>query len=171
MISLWIAIGILSIFGFIFGLILTYSSLQFIVDKKPIIEKLDMILPQNQCGQCNYLGCLPYAEAIVNTEEIINKCIPGGESVMLEIAELLNVEPQRITGDANTTNPVRQVALIDENNCIGCAKCVQKCPIDAIIGASRVMHTIIKDLCTGCNLCVTACPTNCIKLIPLKNNY
>lgn len=168
MMSLCTAVGILAIFGLIFGLILGYTSLRFKIDEDPIVEKLDAILPQSQCGQCSYPGCRPYAEAVANNGEMINKCAPGGEQVMLKIAELLNVEPQPIDDDESLQNPVRKVAIIDEDNCIGCTKCIQACPVDAIIGATRAMHTIIADLCTGCDLCFAPCPTGCIELVPVK---
>lgn len=92
---------------------------------------------------------------------------PGGEAVMLKIAELLNVEPQPLDGEAQELTPARMVAVIDENNCIGCTKCIQACPVDAIVGATRAMHTVMSDLCTGCNLCVDPCPTHCISLQPV----
>lgn len=113
-------------------------------------------------------GVSPYAEAVANNGEMINKCAPGGEQVMLKIAELLNVDPQPIDGDESAQNPVRKVAIIDEENCIGCTKCIQACPVDAIVGATRAMHTVIEDLCTGCDLCVAPCPTDCIELVPVK---
>lgn len=91
----------------------------------------------------------------------------GGEAVMLKIAELLNVEPQPLDGEAQELTPARMVAVIDENNCIGCTKCIQACPVDAIVGATRAMHTVMSDLCTGCNLCVDPCPTHCISLQPV----
>lgn len=92
---------------------------------------------------------------------------PRGEAVMLKIAELLNVEPQPLDGEAQEITPARMVAVIDENNCIGCTKCIQACPVDAIVGATRAMHTVMSDLCTGCNLCVDPCPTHCISLQPV----
>ncbi|UNH29398.1 electron transport complex subunit RsxB [Moellerella wisconsensis] len=170
MISLWIAIGILAAFGLIFGLILGYASLRFKVEEDPIVEQIDHILPQSQCGQCGYPGCKPYANAVANNGEMINRCAPGGEQAMLKIAELLNVDPQPLEGDEAVLNPQRKVAIIDEDNCIGCTKCIQACPVDAIIGATRAMHTVIEDLCTGCDLCVAPCPTDCIELVPIKTS-
>jgi RnfABCDGE-type electron transport complex B subunit len=122
-----------------------------------------------QEGRANYgyPGCRPYAEAVGNGGEKINRCAPGGEAVMLKIAELLNVDPQPTDGDDDTAEPVRMLAVIDEPNCIGCTKCIQACPVDAIIGATRAMHTVVEDLCTGCNLCVAPCPTQCIELRPV----
>ncbi|NHB91862.1 electron transport complex subunit RsxB [Photorhabdus cinerea] len=167
MISLWIAIGALSALGLIFGLILGFAARRFQVEEDPIVENIDNILPQSQCGQCGYPGCRPYAEAIANNGEMINKCAPGGEQAMLKISELLGVDPQSLEGDESVQNPVRKVAFIDEENCIGCTKCIQACPVDAIIGATRAMHTVVEDLCTGCDLCVAPCPTDCIAMIPV----
>lgn len=92
---------------------------------------------------------------------------PRWRSCDAKIAELLNVEPQPLDGEAQEITPARMVAVIDENNCIGCTKCIQACPVDAIVGATRAMHTVMSDLCTGCNLCVDPCPTHCISLQPV----
>ncbi|MFS1538696.1 MAG: electron transport complex subunit RsxB [Candidatus Phlomobacter fragariae] len=164
--TLLIAIGVIAGFGLIFGLILGFAALHFKIKDDPIVEKIDQLLPQSQCGQCGYPGCRPYAEAITNSGETINKCAPGGEQAMLKIAELLNMEPQALDEDKLT--PERKVAFIDEANCIGCTKCIQACPVDAIVGTTRAMHTVVKDLCTGCDLCVAPCPTDCITMLPIK---
>lgn len=163
--AIWLAIITLSVLGLVFGAILGYASRRFEVEDDPVVEKLDELLPQSQCGQCGYPGCRPYAEAVAAQSENINRCAPGGEAVMLKIAELLNVDPQPI-GDEQAVEPVRMLAVIDEDNCIGCTKCIQACPVDAIVGATRAMHTVVSDLCTGCNLCVAPCPTQCITLEP-----
>jgi len=165
--AVWIAVVAISLLGLIFGLILGYASRRFAVEDDPVVEKIDALLPQSQCGQCGYPGCRPYAEAVGTQGEKINCCAPGGEAVMLKIAELLNVDPQPIDGDAQEAEPARMLATIDEANCIGCTKCIQACPVDAIIGATRAMHTVMSDLCTGCNLCVAPCPTQCIELRPV----
>mgnify|MGYP003365900958 FL=1 len=165
--AIWIAIVALSILGLLFGVILGYASRRFAVEDDPVVEKIDDLLPQSQCGQCGYPGCRPYAEAVGLQGEKINRCAPGGEAVMLKIAEMLNVDPQPIDGDDAVLEPVRMLAIIDEANCIGCTKCIQACPVDAIVGATRAMHTVISDLCTGCNLCVDPCPTKCIELRPV----
>ncbi|MDG9959842.1 MULTISPECIES: electron transport complex subunit RsxB [Citrobacter] len=165
--AIWIAVAAVSLLGLAFGAILGYASRRFAVKDDPVVEKIDEILPQSQCGQCGYPGCHPYAEAIGSQGEKINRCAPGGEAVMLKIAALLNVDPQPIDGDEQDVTPVRMLAVIDENNCIGCTKCIQACPVDAIVGATRSMHTVMSDLCTGCNLCVDPCPTQCIELRPV----
>lgn len=166
MTAVWIAIVVLSVLGLIFGGLLGYASRRFKVEEDPIVEQIDAILPQSQCGQCGYPGCRPYADAVGNNGEMINKCAPGGEQTMLKLAALLNVEPQPL-GDETALQPERKVAWIDEQNCIGCTKCIQACPVDAIVGATRAMHTVLSDVCTGCDLCVAPCPTDCIEMRPV----
>lgn len=161
-----IAIIVLSLISLIFGLLLGYADKRFAVQEDPIVERVEALLPQSQCGQCGYPGCRPYAEAVANNGEKINLCAPGGEAVMHKLASTLNVAPQPLDGEAQAV-PVRQVARIDEANCIGCTKCIQACPVDAIIGATRAMHTVVEALCTGCDLCVAPCPTACITLEPV----
>ena len=146
--AIWIAIAAISVLGLFFGIILGYASRRFAVEGDPVVEKIDDLLPQSQCGQCGYPGCRPYAEAVGNGEKI-NRCAPGGEAVMLKIAALLNVDPQPVDGDESAQEPARVLAVIDEENCIGCTKCIQACPVDAIVGATRAMHTVMADLCTG----------------------
>ncbi len=166
-IAICIAIVALSLLGLCFGGLLGYASRRFKVEEDPIVEQIDELLPQSQCGQCGYPGCKPYAEAVGNQGEAINKCAPGGEQTMLRIAALLNVEPQSIDGDEAEKHPEKKIAWIDESNCIGCTKCIQACPVDAIVGSTRAMHTVITDLCTGCDLCVAPCPTDCIEMRPV----
>ena len=160
--SIAIAIFTLGILAAIFGALLGYSSLRFKVKEDPIVEELDAILPQTQCGQCGYPGCKPYAQAIANGEAI-NKCPPGGEAVMRKLAERMGIEPQELEGE----DKPKLVAFINEDLCIGCTKCIQACPVDAIFGSTRQMHTVISDECTGCELCVAPCPTDCIDMIPI----
>ncbi len=165
--AIWIAIIAVSALGLVFGAILGYAARRFKVEADPIVEQIDEILPQSQCGQCGYPGCRPYAEAVGNNGEAINKCAPGGEQTMLKLATLLNVDPQPLDGGEEVQAPVRTVAWIDEENCIGCTKCIQACPVDAIVGATRAMHTVLSDVCTGCDLCVAPCPTDCIEMRPV----
>ncbi|WP_024561602.1 electron transport complex subunit RsxB [Franconibacter pulveris 601] len=163
-----IAVVALTLLALVFGMLLGYASRRFAAEEDPVVDQVDDLLPQSQCGQCGYPGCRPYAEAVANNGENINRCAPGGEAVMLKIATLLNVEPQPIDGDAAAPEPPRMLAVIDEPNCIGCTKCIQACPVDAIVGATRAMHTVMSDLCTGCNLCVDPCPTQCIEMRPVS---
>lgn len=155
-----IAVAVLAL---IFGAILGFASIKLKVEADPIVEKIDAVLPQSQCGQCGYPGCKPYAEAVANGDEI-TKCIPGGQQTVVKIAELLGVDVPTMDGVAE---PEIKVALIHEDMCIGCTKCIQACPVDAIIGTNKAMHTVIADLCTGCELCVAPCPTDCITMEPV----
>lgn len=164
-----IAIFTIGILAAVFGAILGYSSLRFKVKEEPLVEELNAILPQTQCGQCGYPGCKPYAQAIANGEDI-NKCPPGGDAVMRKLAERMGVEPKEM----DTEDKPKLVAFIHEDQCIGCTKCIQACPVDAIVGATRQMHTVISDECTGCELCVAPCPTDCIEMNPIaikKENW
>ncbi len=164
MFSFFSGIIVLTLLGCLAGIILGYAAKHFHTDsdRDPIIDTIDTLLPQSQCAQCGYPGCRPYAEAIVQGEAI-NKCIPGGKPVMLKIAEVMTIEPQYTPHEATTIPPERHVVFINENNCIGCTKCAKACPIDAIIGSKKFMHTVISDLCTGCDLCISPCPMNCIE--------
>ncbi len=156
-----LVIALFSLLALLFGLLLGYAAVRFRVEADPIVEKLDALLPQTQCGQCGYPGCRPYAEAIANGD-IINKCVPGGEPTIKRIAELMGVE---VPVDGPIEPPIKKVAFIHEDLCIGCTKCIQACPVDAIVGAAKMMHTVIKSECTGCDLCVDPCPTDCIEMI------
>ncbi|MGX2969903.1 electron transport complex subunit RsxB [Ursidibacter sp. B-7004-1] len=156
-------IGIIALIALIFGAVLGYSSIKLKVEADPIVEQIDALLPQSQCGQCGYPGCKPYAEAIANGD-IITKCVPGGPPLVVKIADLMGVDVPEMEGET----PETKVALIHENMCIGCTKCIQACPVDAIIGTNKAMHTVIADLCTGCELCVAPCPTDCIEMISEK---
>ena len=156
----------IAVLALIFGAILGFASIKLKVEADPLAEKIDAILPQSQCGQCGYPGCKPYAEAIVNGDEI-TKCIPGGQPTVVKIAEILGVDVPAMDG---VEAPEVKVAFIDENMCIGCTKCIQACPVDAIIGTNKAMHTVIPDLCTGCELCVAPCPTDCISMKKVEQN-
>ncbi|MCE9680999.1 electron transport complex subunit RsxB [Halomonas alkalisoli] len=126
-----------------------------------LIDAIDALLPQTQCGKCGHPGCRPYAEAIVAGEPI-NRCPPGGDATVARLAELTGREPTPL--EEPPQPPL--VALIREAECIGCTKCIQACPVDAILGASKRMHTVIAAECTGCELCVAPCPVDCIDLLP-----
>ena len=131
----------------------------------PYATRIDAVLPQTQCGQCGYAGCRPYAEAIAGESELINRCPPGGEAVIRKLAAITG-QP-RIALDASCgLHKPPQIARIDESRCIGCTLCIQACPVDAIVGAAKLMHTVIADHCTGCELCLPPCPVDCIDLAP-----
>lgn len=151
----------------VFGAILGFAAVQFKVEGDPIVEQLDDLLPQTQCGQCSYPGCRPYAEAIANGDAI-NKCPPGGQATINAIADLLDVEAPTLDEEHGEEAEVKTVAYIREDECIGCTKCIQACPMDAILGAAKQMHTVIGDECTGCDLCVEPCPVDCIDMLPIE---
>jgi Na+-translocating ferredoxin:NAD+ oxidoreductase subunit B len=127
---------------------------------------IDALLPQTQCTRCGYTGCLPYAEAIARGEADINQCPPGGTETIIALAALTGRQISPLNRD-NGLEAAPTVAFIDEERCIGCTKCLPPCPVDAIAGAPRRMHTVIAELCTGCELCVAPCPVDCIVMIPL----
>jgi len=130
-----------------------------------LIERIDALLPQTQCRLCKTDGCRPYAEAIASGTAI-NHCVPGGEPTIAAIAALLQVPALPLDPDYGVTPVHRLVAFIREDECIGCTKCIQACPVDAIVGAAKLMHTVLVEECTGCNLCVPPCPVDCIDLVP-----
>ena len=132
-------------------------------------DQIDALLPQTQCGQCSYAGCRPYAEAIAGGEAEINRCPPGGEATMIALAELLGRDPVPLEDEEAAEKP-KSVAYIVEDECIGCTLCIQACPVDAILGAAKQMHTVIESECTGCELCLPPCPVDCIRMEPLKTN-
>jgi electron transport complex protein RnfB len=131
-----------------------------------LARRIDAILPQTQCEQCGYHGCRPYAEAIARGEAAINQCPPGGATGIAKLAALLQ-RPVLPLNPAHGVEKPRTLARIVEADCIGCTKCIQACPVDAIVGAAKLMHTVIADDCTGCELCVPACPVDCIELLPM----
>jgi electron transport complex protein RnfB len=136
--------------------------------QEQLAEQINLLLPQTQCGRCTFAGCQPYAQALARGEAAPNQCPPGGDATAAKLARLLNrpilgVDPQF---GVHHDSPI--VAWIDESKCIGCTKCIQACPVDAIVGASRFMHTVIAAECTGCELCIPPCPVDCIELRPAR---
>ncbi len=165
-ISALLALGSLSA---LFGAILGFAAVKFKVEGDPIVEQIDALLPQTQCGQCGHPGCRPYAQAIANGEAI-NKCPPGGQATINALADLLDVEAPSLDAEHGEHLDVKRVAFIREDECIGCTKCIQACPMDAILGAAKHMHTVIADECTGCDLCVEPCPVDCIDMLPVETD-
>lgn len=162
--ALFVMIGIALFLGAVLG----FSAIKFKVQGNPLIDKIDAVLPQTQCGQCGYPGCKPYATAIAEDGAEINKCPPGGEEGIHKLAELLGRE--FVPFGEGAAPKAKSVAFIDENTCIGCTLCIQACPVDAIVGAAKQMHTIIKQECTGCELCIAPCPVDCIIMLPIQED-
>ncbi len=158
-----VAIAALAAF---FGLLLGYSAIRFHIEGDPIADQAEALMPQTQCGQCGYPGCRPYADAVAKGEAEINLCSPGGQATMLGLAELLGREPVALGEDA-APKP-KSVAVIAETLCIGCTKCIQSCPVDAIVGAPKFIHGILAAECTGCELCLPTCPVDCIRMEPMR---
>ncbi len=161
-----LAIAIMALGAVVLGAALGFASIKFKVEGDPLVEKIEAILPQTQCGQCGFPGCKPYAEAIAKGEVDINKCPPGGTEGVQRLADLLGREAKPLDAEEKP----KQVAIIDENTCIGCTLCIQACPVDAIVGAAKQMHIIIAQQCTGCELCLPPCPVECIRMETIGEN-
>ncbi|MDF0606848.1 electron transport complex subunit RsxB [Neisseriaceae bacterium TC5R-5] len=134
----------------------------------PLVEKINALLPQTQCGQCGHPGCRPYAEALAEGNNPINRCPPGGEDGIQALAQLLNTPPIPFAPDGPQPKK-RALAVIQEDFCIGCTLCIQACPVDAILGTAKHMHTVIASECTGCELCLPTCPVDCIELVTVDD--
>jgi len=132
---------------------------------KPTAKELDAVLPQTQCGECSYPGCLPYAEALAYGQASIDRCPPGGGTTLKALGKLLNINPEPYLKAVEQGTRPPQRAVIREEECIGCTKCIPACPVDVIIGSAKHMHTVLAHECTGCGLCVDPCPVDCIDLI------
>ncbi|MBK1679122.1 electron transport complex subunit RsxB [Rhodocyclus tenuis] len=158
------AILIMALGAVILGAALGFAAVKFRVEGDPLVEKIETILPQTQCGQCGYPGCRPYAEAIAKGEADINRCPPGGADGVQKLAELLGREAKPLDAEEKP----KQTARIDEQRCIGCTLCIQACPVDAIVGAAKQLHTVVGSLCTGCELCLKPCPVECISMKTLN---
>ena len=158
------AIISITVLGSLFGLGLGWAAGIFKVDSDPVVDQINALLPQTQCGQCDFPGCRPYAEAIAAGEAGINQCPPGGETGIQVLADLLGIEAMALNPDNGVEKP-KTAAVIDEEVCIGCTLCIQACPVDAILGASKLMHTVIEAECTGCDLCLPPCPVDCIEMV------
>ena len=159
-----IALTIMLGLALVLGAFLGYAALKFKVEGDPLIARIDAILPQTQCGQCGFPGCKPYATAIAEGRADINQCPPGGDAGVHQLADLMGMEYKPLNAENGAEKP-KAVAFIDEDICIGCTLCIQACPVDAILGAAKHMHTIIAVECTGCELCVAPCPVDCISMV------
>ncbi len=152
------------------GLGLGWAARRFRVGADPVVEQINQLLPQTQCGQCGYPGCRPYAAAIAAGTAEINQCPPGGSTGIQALADLLGKEVLQLNPENGQERP-RTIALIDEQTCIGCTLCIQACPVDAILGAAKQMHTVIESECTGCDLCLPPCPVDCIVMVERPVNW
>ena len=130
-----------------------------------LADRIDALLPQTQCRQCGYAGCRPYADAIALGKADINQCPPGGTAGIAALAALLACAPKPLNPEHGVEQPLH-LAVIDEPRCIGCTLCIQACPVDAIVGAAKLMHAVIAAECTGCRLCIPPCPVDCIVMVP-----
>lgn len=137
-----------------------------VTDRVTLADRIEDLLPQTQCTKCGYDGCRPYAEAVARGEANYNQCPPGGAQGIARLAALLG-KPVIPLSPANGEERARPLAVIDETLCIGCTLCMQACPVDAIVGAAKQMHTVVAELCTGCDLCVPPCPVDCIEMVPV----
>ncbi len=134
---------------------------------KSLADQVEDLLPQTQCTKCGYPACRPYAEAMAAGQAAYNQCPPGGQQGIVRLARLLN-QPVIPLNPANGSEHPRSVAVIDEAVCIGCTLCIQACPVDAIVGAPKQMHSVIESVCTGCDLCIPPCPVDCISMVPVS---
>jgi len=166
-VSLVTGIIVITVLALLLGCSLGFAAKWFISDSNSITEQIDQLLPQTQCAQCGYPGCKPYAAAIANDNAPINQCPPGGEATVAALAKLLNKEVIALNPQYGIESPA-VIAIIREDECIGCTLCIKACPVDAIVGAAKQMHTVIVDHCTGCELCVPPCPVDCIDLVPVS---
>lgn len=132
-----------------------------------LLERLDRVLPQTQCGQCGFDGCRPYAEAMASRQAGVDRCPPGGDAGARALARILDTEALPYDRTRGTHKPAA-IALVIEADCIGCTKCIQACPVDAIVGGAKHMHVVIEPLCTGCELCLPACPVDCIEMLSVS---
>lgn len=154
----------------VFGAGLGYAAVRLRPSRDPVADRIDELLPQTQCAQCGYPGCRPYAEAIARGEADINRCPPGGEDTVKALADLLDRDYKPLDPDYGQEPAQPLVAWIDESVCIGCTKCLDACPVDAIVGAHQQMHTVIEAECTGCELCVEPCPVDCIHMVAVPTS-
>ncbi len=155
------AVITIAVIALLAGMALSYANRSLPAEENEIVEQINDLLPQTQCAQCGYPGCRPYAAAIADDGVAINLCPPGGDETVRRLADLLGKAVMPLVKELA---PGRSVAIIDESLCIGCTHCRGACPVDAIVGAHQLMHTIIESECTGCELCIAPCPVDCISM-------
>lgn len=160
------ALLIMAVLAACAGIAAAWAARRSQAEEDALIERIDRLLPQTQCGRCTFTGCRPYATAIARGEADTNQCPPGGERTAGALARLMGREPRPVDPRFGVVPAHPAVAWIDEPACIGCAKCILACPVDAIVGAARHLHTVIAEECTGCELCIPPCPVDCITMRP-----
>ncbi len=158
------AVAAMTLLGLSLGLLLGYAARFFKVETNPIVEEIELLLPGTQCGQCGYPGCAAAAVAIANGDAPVTACPPGGRDLAKELAAKLNL----VIDLSGVVEKAPTLARVNEQLCIGCARCPKVCPTDAIIGASKQLHAVIRDACTGCGQCVAICPTESLQLYPIE---
>jgi electron transport complex protein RnfB len=167
--AIMLACGVAALLAVALGGALGFVAARMPGSDDPLVDRIDALLPQTQCGQCQFAGCRPYALAIARGEADIDRCPPGGTATAKELARLLDRETRPVDPTyGESKEPL--VAWIDEERCIGCARCLPACPVDAIVGAHRYLHTVVAGQCTGCELCVPTCPVDCIELRVVRND-
>ena len=164
--AFFLALLLMAALALLLGGILGVAAIKYKVDEDPLVDRIDAILPQTQCGQCGYPGCKPYANALAANEAEVNLCVPGGEDGIRKLADLLGKEFIPMNAEHGVEKP-KSYALIDEATCIGCTLCIQACPVDAILGSAKHLHTVLTAECTGCELCIAPCPVDCITMEPV----
>jgi Na+-translocating ferredoxin:NAD+ oxidoreductase subunit B len=164
MVTAWLTLTLFAASG---GWALAAAQRRWLPAATDLAVRIDRALPQTQCGRCTFSGCMPYAQALARGEADINQCPPGGDTTMRTLAAMLKREPKPVDPKFGNADGPRAIAWIDEERCIGCAKCILACPVDAIVGAPRFMHTVLVDECNGCELCIPPCPVDCIVMKPL----
>jgi electron transport complex protein RnfB len=170
--SVWLALLLMSALAALAALASSFAAAQSRTRARDaLIGAINDLLPQTQCGRCTYSGCLPYATALAEGTADINQCPPGGDTTARSLARLLNREAKEVDARFGVMPATSMVAWIDEPACIGCTKCIQACPVDAIVGGARFMHTVIADQCTGCELCIPPCPVDCIDMRPFAPRF
>lgn len=164
---MWPAVLIIASIALLAGIVLSLAARRLPANSDELVESINRLLPQTQCAQCGFPGCRPYAAAIAEGDAAINLCPPGGDETIQRLADLLGREVMPLAEEP-ATDMKRSVAIIDETLCIGCTHCRDACPVDAIVGAHQLMHSIIVDECTGCELCLPPCPVDCISMVVVR---
>ncbi|MBF0219134.1 MAG: electron transport complex subunit RsxB [Gammaproteobacteria bacterium] len=154
------AIVIITVLGIAMGALLGYAAIYLAVEASPLQAEIEALLPGSQCGQCGYPGCTPAAAALANGEAVVTLCPPGGKALASALAEKLGVTVDL----SGVTDKAPMVAYVHEQLCIGCTKCLKRCPTDAILGGPKMIHAVFADACTGCEKCCDVCPTECIEM-------